>query len=188
MSTSTEIAIGSDRLIQLVDPENVTLDLTDSLRLLDSATVSYKVYDPDINLTINVAEAIGQTVLSVTSPVGVVVGERLEIEQDDGSVINTLIGEVDLDASTVTVVTALTVDAAVGNRVRGIFVTGAVAMALYGTPVVQSKAWGYDAILANDGLFMIEDQEIVVQIELDGGADIEMLTNLCLKVVDICGV
>ncbi len=181
-----EILYRSDHLARLVDPEDVSLDPDDSNRLLDSGTATMKVYDPGVDMNLSADEAIGQTVLSVTDAGLFVIDDRVEIEADDGTFHNSLVTGVDPVASEITIADSLTVASASGQRVRRIFVTAPIAMALYGTPAVGSDQWGYQGPLDDDGLHQIIDQEIEVEMTLDAGPGVKIVKLLCLKVVESC--
>lgn len=76
----------------------------------DHCTNSY------INTTLSAAEALGQTVLSVTSSTGMTAADNIGIELDDGTRQWTTIVSVD-SATQVTITTALTAAAAAGNTI-----------------------------------------------------------------------
>ena len=73
--------------------------------------------DTTISSTLGGAEAIGQTALTITSTTGMFVGQRFEVDDDDGGTHTTTISLV-TDGTNLTVSDALTVASASGNAVR----------------------------------------------------------------------
>jgi hypothetical protein len=133
----------------------------------DGSTCSFKVYDPAKDEVISVVEASGQTELSVSNAGVFVIGDTIEVEENDGSILATTINAVDADAGTITNDDALTNGAAVGKRVRRIF-GAAVTMTEYGTPALDQVNWGFRGTLLSTHACHIIDQDIDVEISFVG--------------------
>lgn len=182
----TNIQFQSDYFVRLKGPEDLGVDPDDVNRLLSSGTATYSSYDPGIDTVLDAAEALGQTILSVSDAGLFKVGYRLELTQDNGTLHNSSVVSVDASAGTVTINDVTTVAAALGNRVRRVFTSTPVAMTLFGTPVVGSLDWGYRGVLADDGPHQFIDQLVTAKMILDAGPGIKITKNECLKVVESC--
>lgn len=73
--------------------------------------------DATIQTTLNGAEAVGQTTLTVTSSTSMFAGQRVEVDDDDGGTHNTTMSSV-TNSTTIIINDALTVASASGNTVR----------------------------------------------------------------------
>ena len=73
--------------------------------------------DTPVSTTLGGAEAVGQTTLTVTSSTGMLAGQRLEVDDDNGGTHSTTISSV-TDGTTIVAADALTVASASGNAVR----------------------------------------------------------------------
>ena len=183
---TTEIQLGTDYYCRLKHPEDLGVDKDDAARLLDSGTATFRVYDPDIEGQITVAEASGQVILSVSNAGSFTIGDQVDIYLDDLSRDNTDVIGTDAVAGTITVGDVTTDTAAVGNRIRKTFTLGSQSMLLYGTPAVDSKKWGYRGQLSDTGLHQIKDQKIEIEMTLDAGVGLKIVRIECATVVEDC--
>lgn len=158
----------TDRLIEFVSPADlVTKNALDNAN--DSATCSFKVYDPAKDETLSAVEAIGQTTLSVNNAGVFVVGDSIELIQDDDTIHASTIDAVDPAAGTVNIADATTVAAAVGNRFRVIF-GSSVTMVEFGTAKFgrTDPPYGFRATLVDTHPVHILDQEFDVEVRFVG--------------------
>ncbi len=182
----TDIPFGTDKFVRLKDPEDTGVDETDANRLLVSGVASFKVYDPNVDVVMTAFAGIAADSLAVSNAGLFSIGQRVEILMDDGGFHNTTIDSVDTSAGRIGIAAAITVGADIDNRVRRIFVTASVAMSLFGTPKVGDKTWGYRGVLSATGLHLILNQKIIVEMILNAGTGLQVIENLCLKVVEKC--
>ena len=133
----------------------------------DGSTCSFKVYDPDKDEVISADEASGQTILSVTNAGIFVVGDTIEVTQDNGTILATTINAVDADAGTITNDDVTTDTCKAGNRVRKIF-GSEVPMSEYGTPDLDEVEWGFRGTLLSTHPCHIIDQDIDIEITFIG--------------------
>lgn len=183
---TTLIAYRTDYLARLIDPEDFGVDPDDVARLLDSGTATMKAFDPGVDLVLTALAALGAGTLFTTDPGLFSVGQRLELEQDDGTFHNTTVGAIDTVAGSIDIDDVTTVEAAVGKRVRRAFLTAPASMALFGTPAVGSPDWGYQSPLSDNGLHQTIGQEGVAEMILDAGAGLKIIKLECFKVVESC--
>ena len=166
---------------QVAVPKN-PLDFTN-----DGATCSFKVYNPAKSEVRSGAEASGQRILSVTNTEVFVVGDLVELDQDDGTVHSSVISTAGIDtvAGTITIDDVTTVDAAAGARLRVVLGDGsAQAMTEFGTPDLNADptTWGFRGTLQKNHAGLKLDLEINVEITFVGGANLDYLETLCLVV------
>ena len=179
MAAREKYPFQSDSLIEFVRPvDTVAENALDNTT--DGATCSFKVYDPAKDETLSAVEAIGQTVISTVNAGVFVVGDSIELTQDDGTLHATTLDAVDAAAGTVTLADATTVAAAAGNRFRVIF-GSSVSMTEFGTPVFGKTDYGFRATLVDTHPVHILDQEFDVEVRLVGstGGGLDMLDVLC---------
>jgi len=172
MAERVVIRYRASSMVRLKHPTDVDAAPNEPLNNTDDgSTCSYRVYDPAKDETIAVAEGIGQSILSVTNPAVFDVGDQVEVEQDDGTFkVGNLTAVTPADG-TITTDTALTVAAAISNRVRRLFgASTPVTMSEYGTPKLGTLDWGFKAALASDHECQIQDQEIDIEIAFVGAA------------------
>jgi hypothetical protein len=131
------------------DPEDLSRLVTDPLRLLsdsNGAAATYQVFDDELDLTLNQsADASDAGVFNLAGRRSreLVIGDRLWMLEDDGTVFNSDIAAVDLNAGTVTTTAALGGDATKGKQVRRPLLAAPGAMAEFGTPTQGVNTWGF---------------------------------------------
>ena len=153
------------------------------------ATCSFKVYDPAKDEVLSSAEASGQTILSVTSSGVFVVGDQVELTQDDGSLRVSTVSAIDAAAGTITIDDVTTDTSAAGNRVR-VKLGATVTMTEFGTPKLEERNWGFRGFLASTHAGLEPDLDIDVEISFVGaGGNLDLLLVICATVVlvDSCG-
>lgn len=179
----TPIPFRSSVSIRLVAPTDVVAIPQLVLDAASGATSTFKVFDPAVDEVLSAAEAIGQTVWSVTNAARFKVGYGVELSQDDGSVVFGTLTAVDPAAGTITSNVASTVAAAAGNRVRR-RLGNAITMTQYGTAALGRRDWGWQGALPSNHPGLALDLEIDVEISfvgaVAGGKD--LLRTLCLVV------
>ena len=170
----------SDSVIEFVAPVDVIagnpLDNT-----TDGATSTFKVYDPAKDESLTTVASLGAGTLSVSGAGAFVVGDSIELTQDDGSLHSTTLTAVDAAAGTVGLTDVTTVAAASGNRCRVIF-GASVAMAEYGTPVLGSRDYGFRGLLADThAVTQILGQIFDIEINFSGaaGGGLNLIDVLC---------
>jgi hypothetical protein len=169
--------------IRLVAPTDVVAIPPVVLDTVAGATSSFRVFDPAVDQVLSAAEAIGQTVWSVTNAALFKVGYGVELTQDDSSVVFGTLTAVDPVAGTITSNVATTVAAAAGNRVRR-RLGNPITMTQYGTAALGRRDWGWQGALPSNHPGLVLDLEIDVEISfigaVAGGKD--LLRTLCLVV------
>ena len=175
----------SDYLVRAAHPINEGVD--PHIPLNDAASVvgcAYKVYDISKDEVLSVVEASGQTVLSVTNAGVFVIGDSVEVTQNNGSLRSSIVAAVSAIEGTVTINDALTDDAAAGKRIRVIF-GSSVAMSEYGTADLDTIDWGYQAGLPEDHVSHLDPRaktglDIDIEISFDGGAGLAAFDTICI--------
>ena len=167
--------------VDLIAPTNTTatphdpLDNTD-----DGSTCTFKVYDPAKDETISNDEAIGQTVLSVTDAGNFVAADVVEVEQNDGTLLESTVASVDSTNATITLDDALTVAADAGSRVR-VRLGDEITMSEFGTPVLEEIDWGFRGALASNHPGLDLQLEVDIEISFVGAVDgsLDRLDTIC---------
>lgn len=181
----------SNRHPRAIAPKNILVEPNVVINDAAGGSASFKVYDPSRDEVLTAIEAIGQTVLSISNAGKFVIGDAIELTQDDDSIHATTISEIDTVAGTATIALATTVASAIGNRFRKIF-GSKVTMTEYGTADLNTRNWGYQGALlsthdthkdsrAKDGLDV--DVEIIVL----GSSLVEQETICATIKEDDCG-
>lgn len=153
----------------------------------DGSTCTFKVYDPAKSEVLSALEASGQTILSVTNTEVFVVGDLVELDQDDGTIHSSVISiaGIDTTAGTITIDDATTQPAAAGARFR-VILGALVTMTEFGTPGANADpdSWGFRGTLAKDHAGLKLDLEIDVEIIFVGAVagGLDYLETLCLVV------
>lgn len=151
----------------------------------DGSTCTFTVFDPAKDEVLSALEAIGQAELFVTNSEVFVVGDLIELDQDDGTVHSSTVNAVDTTAGTITIDDITTVAAAAGNRLR-VRLGGVGTMTEFGTPDLNAApdSWGFRGTLASDHPGLKIDLEIDVEINFVGAAvgGLDYRETLCLVV------
>lgn len=177
----------NDFLVRAVAPINKGVD--PHVPLDDDAGVvgcTYKIYDISKDEVLSIAEASGQTVLSVSNAGVFVVGDSVEVTQDDETLLASTVTAVDTAAGTVTINDVLTDDAAAGKRIRAIF-GSSVAMLEYGTANLDTRTWGYQAGFADDNAAYLDPRtktgmDVDIEISFNGGAGLAAFDTICATI------
>lgn len=187
MAAREVIRYKSSKMIRLVAPTDVInddpLDNTD-----DGSTCTFRVFDPAKDEVLSAAEAIGQTVLSVTGAT-ILLNDVVEVTQNDDTIHSAAVTAVDVSAGTVTIAAGLTVAAAAGNRIR-VRLGNQITMNEYGTPALETRDWGFEGVLASDHAGLKIDLEIDIEMTFVGSVSggLDYLEVLCavIKVIKDC--
>ena len=177
----------SDYLVRAVVPINKGVD--PHVPLDDDAGVvgcSFKVYDISKDEVLTALEAIGQTVLSVSNAGVFVIGDSVELIQNDGTIHTSTVSSIDTDAGTVTIADITTVAAAAGKRFRVIF-GSSVDMLEYGTANLNTRNWGYQAGLPDDHTVYDDPRtktglDVDIEIRFNGGAGLAAFDTICATI------
>jgi len=187
MATIEEIQIYSDVSIELLDPEDLwVLDKSSASRLLTGGTASYIAYYTAADTTMTVLASTGATVVIVEDTSGYVIGDIIELRQDDGTFHRSVISTVTASTFTITFLDPTTAAVGVGQPARRPYSSSGISMAEFGTAKVDDCTWGYRAGLDNDGAYQVLDNEFTVDITLDAGAGLALTKTICYKVVKDC--
>lgn len=156
----------------------------------DSATCSFKVYDPGKDELLTAAGANPDVILNVTNAGVFQVGDVIEVDLDDGTVHDAgAIVSLDAAAGTITVTTGLASAAAADKRVR-VRLGGEITMSEYGTAKLGSWDFGFIGILPSDHPGLVIDQEIDIEISFvgDPGGGLDALDIICavIKPLEDC--
>lgn len=178
MSKQTRKLVARNTSIRVVvrDPEDTSKLVTDTTRLLsdfNTASSSYQVFDDELQMRLNKsADSADSGVFNLagTGARSLAIGDRLWILEDSGTVFNSNITAVDLDAGTVTTSASLGGDATQGKQVRRAILAAAVDMPEFGTPALADITWGFGASLNLDllGLFPLAFHKWSVEISFKG--------------------
>lgn len=153
----------------------------------DGATCTFKVYDPAKSETISSAEALGQTVLSVSEAGVFVVGDTVELEQDDGTFHTSAVNAVDASAGTITIDDVTTDEAAAGARIR-VKLGATITMTEFGTPELEERDWGFRGFLGSNHAGLVIGLDINIEISFAGsGGDLDLELLICATIVSSCG-
>lgn len=175
MGTRRSFPYKTSFLVQTVRPTDViaqnTLDFTS-----DGATASLKLYDPAVDEVLSSLESQPQTVWSVTNAGLFVIGDIVELTQNDATILTGTLTAVNATAGTLTSDAATTVDAAAGNRVRK-RLGAAITMTEYGTPVLGKDDWGFRGVIPSNHPGLVLDLEFDVEISFvgTGGGGLDLL-------------
>lgn len=169
------------------------IDQFNNVVLNDDAGASslFKVFDPSKDSVTSALEASGQTVLSMINAGVFVVGDKVECNQDDGTIHSSTINTVDPVLNTITIANATTDSMAAGSRVR-VIMGVAVAMLEYGTADLDTLDWGYVASFPNDHAAHLDARakngfDVDLEIQFDGGASLAAVEIHCLTIKEkIC--
>lgn len=154
----------------------------------DGATCSFKVFDPAKDEVISVAEASGQTVLSVTNAGVFAVSDSVEVTLDNGTLFPSTISSIDTvsDPTTVTLADAITDTAAANNRIR-VILGSSISMAEFGTPDLNTTDWGFRATLPDDHPAHLDPQsktgfDVNIEVTLIGGPGLQKRDTICATI------
>ena len=168
--------------IELVAPVNV---LTDNAldNTIDGSTCTFRIFDPAKDEAITVLEASGQTILSVSEAGVFVIGDQIELTQDDATIHVSTVNAVDASAGTITLDDATTDTAAVGNQIRvrlGLVVT----MTEYGTPKVGERNWGFRGTLESNHAGLTDGLDVDIEVSFVGAVagGVDYLETICATV------
>lgn len=183
------IPFKSSATVFLRHPTNVVADPQEPLdNTNDGATSSFKIFDPKRDEVFSAAEAIGQTVWSVTNASVFKVSDVVEATQDGGTILTGTLTTVDPTAGTITSDTALAIAASAGNRVR-VRLGGQVAMSEFGTPKLGKTDWGFQGALSSTHPGLKRDRDVDIEITFAGaGSGLDLLKIICavIKEVEDC--
>jgi hypothetical protein len=159
-----------------VEP-NEPLDNTD-----DGSTCSFRVFDHQKEEEVTSDVASGADTIPITNPAAFLVGDTVELEQDDGSIHSTIIDIVSPSAGTVELNAVTTDTVAAGNKIRA-RLGDPVAMSEYGTPTLGETDWGFEGLLASDHAGLEIDVEVDIEISFVGDpgnpGDLDVLAVIC---------
>lgn len=192
MAERIKIPFKTSVSIELVAPIDVLtddpLDFTD-----DGATCTFKVYDTDRSKEVlSAIEALGQTVWSVTNAGNFLIGDTVELDQDDGTIVSGTLTGVDPVAGTITSDTATTAAAAAGSSVR-VRLGPQITMSEFGTARVDTFDWGFRGTLPSDHAGLKLDLDVDIESTFAGtgvvGGGLDLISTLCavIKRVEDCG-
>lgn len=137
--------------VAVVDPEDVSLDLTDPARLLsetNGAAGTLYLYDvaKSTGLRMRADASAAETLIQVNAGGVLEAGDVLEIETDSpGTVSENAIDSIDPDTGVITLSTGLVDDISRGRRVR--VRIGSDVLAGFGTPAQGDDSWGLEAFV-----------------------------------------
>ena len=175
----------SDYLVRANHPINKGVD--PHVPLDDDAGVvscAYKIYDISKDEVLLANEASGQTELSVSNAGVFVIGDSVEVTQDDETLLATTVTAVNTTDGTVTIDDVLTDNAAAGKRIRAIF-GASVAMLEYGTADLDTITWGYQAGIPEDNAVHLDPRtktglDVDIEIRFNGGAGLAAFDTICI--------
>lgn len=185
MAAREIIRRSTDKVVEARHPTDVVnqnpLDNTG-----DSATCTFKIYDPAKDEIISAAEASAQTVLSVTNAGEFDVDDSVEVTLDNGTLHTSTVSAVDSSAGTITIAVGITDTAAAGNRVR-VIVGTEITMTEYGTPDLNTIDWGFRGTFADDHPAHLDPQsktgfDIDIVIDFVGGPGLRSVETICATI------
>ena len=188
MAADRKFPYQSDITIRGTHPTDVSVDPHNPLdNTVDGATSTFKVYDRAANEKFSAAEALGQTVWSVTNAAKFAVDDIIEATETDGTILSGAVTAVDPTLGTITSDTALLVGAAAGARIR-VRLGAQITMTEYGTPSLNTITWGFQGMLPYNHPGLDLDVLIDVEIRFVGGAGLRQLRVICaiIKPVEEC--
>lgn len=174
----------SDETIFAIAPRDP--DIGTLLNDAAGASSVFKVYDPSIDESLSADVASAISIIPTTNHGLFKIGYGIEITQDDDTIHASSVISIDIVNKTVTINDATTDTVAEGNRIRVIF-GSAVTMAEFGTPVKDTRDWGYRATLLNNqaahkDVRSRNELDIDVEVKVNGGVGLIATDVLCYTI------
>jgi hypothetical protein len=167
-----------------------TIDESDGTAITNASggTCEARLFDNRKDTKLSADAAGAQAVLACDAVRGAgssfAVGDTCYVELKDGTYDSIAISSIDAAAKTITLVGNLASLASAGAAVT-VILGDPVAMTEYGTPVVSPKVtfdWGWRGTIPDTQAGLKVDQNVRVQIELNGGAGLQLRDRYVTKV------
>ena len=186
MAERQDLPFKNSVVIELLGPTDVVTD--DPLDFADDgATSNFKVYDHDRSEEVLTAvEASGQTVWSVSNAGQFLVGDIVELDQDDGTIVSGILTGVSASAGTITSDTATTAAAAAGSGIR-VRLGPQITMSEFGTGRTDElSTWGFRGTLPSDHAGLVVGLDVDVEVVFAGtgvvGDGLDFVGVICATV------